>query len=381
MQSIEHTGEGDQRQDEVSNEPATKQTYVAAGAATLAVFGGLAGVLVGWIMGASPRIGGTPTLPGQGTLAGPDLLSTTLVAGLFGVGVGALVGALWGLNIPRADNGAGTGTPPQEEVHDHSERVVPLDYVPVSINSGVGPQPIAAARRSVSEDALMAPLQSATPYRDVDVLEEDLMLADQTTYIVESGEEAAMDDRSKDQAGQDSNNVTGTQGAIDPVTGAYGTAGTPVTTGYGVSGSTIGTGSSQVRDEHEVGDFAGSTPDSSSYEMGGRGSDDTPTASRPDDSSDTPVTEKYKGSMKSEAPAQSDPRTQDLYEAGPSYGPEVGQGKESTTNAETSHDSDASLDSPPSSKLVNSEEIDASAGTNIAGTSDPSGLGDNTDKT
>ena len=418
MQSIEHAGEelasgiGQSNsakpnphhlQDELSrvpfrdDDPVSKQTYAAAGAATLAVFGGLAGVLVGWIMGASPR-----SIPGQGTLAGADLLSTTLVAGLFGAGVGALVGALWGLNIPRTD-------PPQVEevqhqVHDHSansqsERVVPLDYVPPAPEPGR-----MATGRSVSEDSLVPAAQTANPSNDVDVVEENVIVSDQTG--APSGppyEEVAMDDRPKDQelAGgigrsptpQDSNNVTGTEGAIDPETGAYGTAGTPVTTGYGVSGSTIGTGSSQVRDEHEAGNFAGSTPDSSSYEMGGRGSDDTNTPSRPDDSSDTPVTEKYKGSMTNEAPEQSDPRTQDLYEAGfplgtgSSYGPGVGQGRvpfrdgESTATAETSHNSDASLDSPPSSKLINSEETDASAGTNIAGTSDPRGLGDNTDET
>lgn len=376
MQSIGHAVEGDHRQDEVSDDPAAKHTYVAAGAATLASFGGLAGVLVGWIMGAEPM-----SIPGQGTIDGADLLSTTLVAGLLGVGIGALVGALWGLNIHRADDVA-EREHQVEEVHDHNERVVPFDYAPLATE----PDP-AVAMHSVSDDVLMTPLQSANSYRDVEVLEDNVMVEDQTTYIIGSGEEPAMDDRQEVKReegaaeGQSTNNVTGTQGAIDRETGAYGTAGTPVTTGYGVSGSTIGTGSSQVRDEHEASDFAGSTPDSSSYEMGGRGSDDTPTHSSPDDSSDTPVTEKYKGSATSQAPAPSDPRTQDLYEAGPSYGPEVGGGKEAPASAETSHNSDASLDSPPSSRLINSEETDASAGTNIAGTSDPRGLGDNTDET
>ena len=38
------------------------------------------------------------------------------------------------------------------------------------------------------------------------------------------------------------NEVTGTQVAVDPYTGAYGTPGTPVTGGFGMSGSTIGIG-------------------------------------------------------------------------------------------------------------------------------------------
>ncbi len=371
--------------------------YATAGAATLALFGGLAGVLVGWIIGTAPR-----SVPGQGTLAGADIITTTLVAGLLGVGIGALIGALWGLNIPRES------AAPVDQGPLDSERVVPLDYIGKGYEQAFSPErsewgepelrqqePSPAiiepgpmvAMPGVSEDVLMPPVQTANPHRsnpqgDVDVLEGNLIVEEHIQNpkpkIQNSPQEAAMDDR---QAGQDSNNVTGTQGAIDPETGAYGTAGTPVTTGYGVSGSTIGTGSSQVRDEHEAGDFAGSTPDSASYEMGGRGSDDTPTPSGPDDSSDTPVQEKYEGSMEDEAPAQSDPRTRDVYEAGPAYGPGIGQSKESIASAETSHNSDASLDSPPSSKLINSEETDASAGTDIAGTSDPRGLGDNTDET
>ena len=373
-----------------------KQTYAAAGAATLALFGGIAGLLVGWLIGAAPR-----SIPGQGTLAGADIVATTLVAGLFGVGIGALVGALWGSNIPRES----TQASPLEVANEdpHSERVVPLDYLS---NSGL-PEPgpelypqsslqggeevsavISTADDLIMPAAHMADLQGEiSPEGDTqDELLEDKVTIEGQTHDRQN-EEDTMNDRTDDQVqgslegGQDPNNVTGTRGAIDPETGAYGTAGTPITTGYGVSGSTIGTGSEQVRDEHEAGDFVGSTPDSASYEMGGRGSDDTPTASYRDDSSDTPVTEKYRGSMSDEAPAQSDPSTEDVYEAGPAYGPEVGQGKGIEVNAQSSRDSDTAVDSPPSSRQINSEEIDASAGTNIAGTSDPRGLGDNTDET
>jgi hypothetical protein len=379
-----------------------KQTYAAAGAATLALFGGIAGVLVGWLIGAAPR-----SIPGQGTLAGADIVATTLVAGLFGVGMGALVGALWGSNIPRES----TQASPLEVANEdpHSERVVPLDYIGVPFeasNSGLpeagpelypqsslqGGQEVPAVI-STADDLIMPAAHIADLQADVspDGDTQDGLLGDKVTIEDRTSdrhnEEDTMNDRTDDQVqdsldgGQDPNNVTGTRGAIDPETGAYGTAGTPVTTGYGVSGSTIGTGSEQVRDEHEAGDFVGSTPDSASYEMGGRGSDDTPTASYRDDSSDTPVTEKYRGSMADEAPAQSDPSTEDVYEAGPAYGPEVGQGKGIEVNAQSSRDSDTALDSPPSSRQINSGEIDASAGTNIAGTSDPRGLGDNTDET
>jgi len=72
----------------------------------------------------------------------------------------------------------------------------------------------------------------------------------------------------EDTKGVDPNSVTGTKDAIDPGTGAIGTAGTPLTTGYGQSGSTIGTGSSEGEREYEEGDYSGSTPGSEDYGQG-----------------------------------------------------------------------------------------------------------------
>jgi hypothetical protein len=74
-----------------------------------------------------------------------------------------------------------------------------------------------------------------------------------------------MDDKSK---GLDPNAVTGTKDAVDPETGAIGTAGTPLTGGYGRSGSTIGTGSSEGEREYKEGDYSGSTPGSKDYSSG-----------------------------------------------------------------------------------------------------------------
>lgn len=74
-----------------------------------------------------------------------------------------------------------------------------------------------------------------------------------------------------DEKGLDPNSATGTQDAVDPGTGAVGTAGTPLTTGYGVSGSTIGTGTRAGEREQEVGDYSGATPGADNYGSGTHG--------------------------------------------------------------------------------------------------------------
>ncbi len=68
--------------------------------------------------------------------------------------------------------------------------------------------------------------------------------------------------------GLDFETETGTRGAIDPSTGAYGTGGTPVTTGDGMSGSTVGVGTEQGEEEYREGDFQGPTPGYEDYEKG-----------------------------------------------------------------------------------------------------------------
>jgi len=74
-----------------------------------------------------------------------------------------------------------------------------------------------------------------------------------------------------DEKGLDPNSDTGTRDAVDPGTGAVGTAGTPMTTGYGVSGSTIGTGSESGQTEQEYGEYPGVTPASKDYTTGTHG--------------------------------------------------------------------------------------------------------------
>jgi hypothetical protein len=71
------------------------------------------------------------------------------------------------------------------------------------------------------------------------------------------------------QRGLDPTSPTGTKGAYDPYTGAFGTAGTPVTCGYGKSGSTIGVGYTGGRRRWEERGRRGSTPDAYAYEHGG----------------------------------------------------------------------------------------------------------------
>lgn len=69
--------------------------------------------------------------------------------------------------------------------------------------------------------------------------------------------------------GLDPASLTGTKGAYDPYTGAFGTAGTPVTCGYGMSGSTIGIGYTSGRRLWEEGAHRGATPGLYAYQHGG----------------------------------------------------------------------------------------------------------------
>jgi hypothetical protein len=78
-------------------------------------------------------------------------------------------------------------------------------------------------------------------------------------------------DREEVNRGVDPNTATRTKDAIDPETGALGTAGTPVTTGEGLSGSTIGTGSQAGEAEQESGDFGRQTPNADKYVSGQTG--------------------------------------------------------------------------------------------------------------
>lgn len=194
--------------------------------------------------------------------------------------------------------------------------------------------------------------------------------ADLQAMEAESQQEDTLNDNPE---GTNPNTVTGTQGAIDPDTGTFGTAGTPLTTGYGASGSTIGTGSTGGEVAHESGDFEGEVPDSKSYDMGGRGSTDS-RRSLEGAERDLPVADKYEGQTIDAAPAQGEKPVLDIYQQGPSYG------GESTPNLDrTQLYSSADVDAPPSYANTPTEEAHESSGTNIPGTADIRGLGDNTD--
>lgn len=174
--------------------------------------------------------------------------------------------------------------------------------------------------------------------------------------------------------GRDPNSVTGTKDAIDPETGALGTAGTPMTTGYGVSGSTIGTGSARGQSEQESGDFQGAMPDTDSYAKGGRGATDAPDRGT---AHDTPVEEKHDEPRPDEAPVQSEPETRDVYEGGPSYGTPLE--KPLAETATTDYYTNSDVETPPTYGNVETDSTQESDGTNIPGTANPRGLGDNTD--
>jgi hypothetical protein len=174
--------------------------------------------------------------------------------------------------------------------------------------------------------------------------------------------------------GTNPNTVTGTQGAINPDTGTFGTAGTPVTAGHGVSGSTIGTGTSGGEMAAQSGDFSGSTPDTAAYEKGGRASVDSQQSLQGDER-DATVEDKYARDNTDAAPLQQDPRTVDVYETGPSYGPGTLQEVDRTDLYANSD-----VDTAPTYAITPTDDAQASSGTDIPGTADPRGLGDNTDE-
>jgi len=164
-------------------------------------------------------------------------------------------------------------------------------------------------------------------------------------------------DRSDEQVGRNPNTFTGTEDAVDPETGALGTAGTPVTTGYGVSGSTIGTGTSGGQEREEGGDYRGATPDTASYDLGGR---DTKDAGVLHGSEREPsVVDKNSDAERVEASIPRETEGRDVYEQSEGYVENLE--RDSTSPAAQS----GTQESP---------------GTNIPGTEDPRGLGDNTDE-
>jgi hypothetical protein len=175
---------------------------------------------------------------------------------------------------------------------------------------------------------------------------------------LDSGEEDTV--MSDSDIGRDPNTVTGTTDAIDPETGALGTGGTPLTTGYGVSGSTVGTGTTEGRVESEGGEPRRPTPDAATYDRGGRGSDDEPEQLVGSEHG-VPTEVKYGPLPGEDASGEEMPQGGDLYTRSPSYGGDTTAARRETSGTGTG------------------SQAQESAGTNIPGTDDPRGLGDNTD--
>ena len=342
---------------------------VKGGAATGAVLGGVVGLLLGWMVGVEAL-----ALPGVGVVEDAGALPAMLAGlGLGAVG-GGLVGALTGLTIPRRalPSAASPRSSDDGPVYMTVEAPILLtDAAEAALiaNGALGVQGAVSEYRVPSAE-YRAPSDEEQPLG--------------TSYSVSGAhnEETDMIEKSSD-AGRDPNSITGATDAIDPETGTLGTGGTPMTTGYGVSGSTAGTGTEAGRMESEEGEPRRPTPDAASYERGGRASEDRPEELAGTEHGEA-VEEKY-GPMQGEDTSGSDkPGGADRYTQSPSYG---GGGEEGsvpdaadTGISRAEQYSSAAPDEPPSYANVESSQTQESAGTNIPGTEDPRGLGDNTDR-
>jgi len=336
-------------------------TNVGGGAATGATLGALVGILWGWIAGS-----GVMEIPGTVASVSAGILSATITGLAIGAAVGGLIGALVGVGMPEVeppeDQNSADGRILVTVQTDGPEATQARDILAAHGASDLHSYGAAAEeeRRDAESVATLTPYEQADEHEQVEI------------GISQSQEVGIMADEG---LGRDSNAVTGTRDDVDPETGTLGTGGTPMTTGYGVSGSTAGTGSSQGRTEQESDSFGGSTPDTDAYERGGRGSTDSPSR---DVEHDTPVADKFGDVRADEAPVQSEPQTRDVYEQGSSYGSPTET--VAADAAATEQYSDVDVESPPTYAKVEMDSTQESAGTNIPGTSDPRGLGDNTDE-
>jgi hypothetical protein len=161
-----------------------------------------------------------------------------------------------------------------------------------------------------------------------------------------------------EQEGRNPNTFTGTEDAVDSGTGALGTAGTPVTTGYGVSGSTVGTGTRRRRKKQEQGDFRGATPETVPYDAGGRETGDAGVLQGSEREASVVDANSDSGRLEASVPRDSEGR--DVYEQSDGYAENLERDQVGRTSTGSAQES---------------------AGTNIPGTEDPRGLGDNTDET
>lgn len=337
-------------------------TNVAGGAATGAALGAVLGILWGWIAGA-----GVLQIPGAVGEVSAGILSTTITGLAISAAIGGLIGALVGVGMPEVE-------PPEGDLVSEGGILVTV------LASGAE---AAQARETLRQHgAVDVRSFGLDPGDEIEgpqeTVEQDVQAGEAETTIGDDAHEQEVEAMSAEESstvGRDPNSLTGTKDDIDPETGVLGTAGTPMTTGYGVSGSTVGTGTSQGRVEQESEDFRGALPDVKSYEQGGRGSTDSPDRGM---EHDIPVDAKYQDSRIDEAPVPSEPETRDIYEAGPSYG-ESPRGEETHSDATGQYRS-ADVHTSPTYGSVETEGSQASAGTDIPGSSDYRGKGDNTDE-
>ena len=336
------------------------------GAAVGAGFGAMIGAVAGWLMGAQ-----VTTVPTIGPVVGDWVLPSMLVGLGAGAAIGALIGALAAVSTMGrrqaeiADESAG---PEMAEAAGASEMAwlagpewgdpteAILEAAPDALDSddaaagdldGVGAVAatgVALAQHDVENDGpLSASIgDEATSSADVPVANAEM-------------EATSVND---EQEGRNPNTFTGTEDAVDSGTGAVGTAGTPVTTGYGVSGSTVGTGTRRRRKKQEQGEYRGATPESVPYDVGGRGTGDSGVLEGAE--REAPVAEAYSDSGQVEASVPRDTEGRDVYEQSDGYAENLERDQVNLTSSSSANES---------------------AGTNIPGTDDPRGLGDNTDET
>jgi hypothetical protein len=387
--SQEGSGSGDEADSESSQN-------VAGGAATGAVFGGLLGAVAGWMVSA-----GALAIPGVGIVVGASVLTTTVAGAALGTAIGGLIGALISVGLPQRD-----ADKYEEHLREGRILLTVRPHMAESIRSDTHIEEILQASGAydvrvygepelrkpeygvpsgageAQEPSATEPESGSKPRTDA-----GWMTPVGTTFNTNPTAHADADKEKQvdnDERGRDPNTFTGTEDAIDPATGTYGTAGTPVTTGYGVSGSTVGVGSSAGEEEHLEREFSGATPDSASYETGGRAStDDLGEGSRPElgaaqEPTDSTVVDRYADAKAYDTASPQAPDEQDIYDQGPGYGSETVSGfPEQATPATPSTPSGQG----PAPQVDDVAAVEASQGTDIPGTADPRGLGDNTDDT
>jgi len=333
---------------------------VRGGAAVGAGFGAILGAVIGWLLGA--QVTAVPTI---GPVVGDWVLPSMLVGLGVGAGIGALVGALAAIATTSQGRGGTPGGVEEVGIEDYgiSEGVLQSDGTALSEAQDSLAVPEAGVEVPVAEQSADAGVGSSAGDRAVDTDVENVGPLSASSNAEEtfpkdvasaSTEETNVIDN---QEGRNPNTFTGTQDAIDSETGALGTAGTPVTTGYGVSGSTVGTGTRRKRKKQESEDFRGANPDSVPYEVGGRASGDAGVLEGAE--RDASVVDENSDADRVEANIPREAETRDIYEQGEGYA--------------------ENLERDTTKPVRKKRSAKASAGTNIPGTDDPSGLGDNTD--